>query len=307
MIVTVRSDEKATKLREALCIPHLDYRIVKDIAQPDAFDEVLKIDGVEYVIHTASPFLLDIKDIKKDLLDPAIIGTTGILSAIKKNAPSVRKVIITSSTAAIIDVNKPLDEKSVACSENVWNSITMNQALENPMFGYRASKTFAERAAWEFMEREKPSFTLTTVNPCLVFGPPLLYLNPHDNLNTSNKIIYDLITGKYKTEKMVPSTTIWVDVRDVALAHIKAIELDTAADKRLLVLGGNFSNKSIVETIRSNFPEFAEKLPGPDKEIPENLPIKYDNSSTTGILGSPNYTFSSSIVDTVKKLKEVLT
>lgn len=45
----------------------------------------------------------NVTDVKKDLLDPAIIGTTGILKAIKKNAPSVKRVVITSSFAAIVN------------------------------------------------------------------------------------------------------------------------------------------------------------------------------------------------------------
>lgn len=47
----------------------------------------------EAVIHTASPFHFNVTDIKKDLLDPAVIGTTGILHAIKKNAPTVKRIV----------------------------------------------------------------------------------------------------------------------------------------------------------------------------------------------------------------------
>jgi nucleoside-diphosphate-sugar epimerase len=39
------------------------------------------------------------------------------------------------------------------------------------MMGYRASKTFAENAAWEFVKNEKPNFTISTINPPMVFGP----------------------------------------------------------------------------------------------------------------------------------------
>lgn len=44
-------------------------------------------------------------------------------------------------------------------SEEDWNPITLAQAYENPANGYRASKTYAEKAAWEFIEKEKPNFT----------------------------------------------------------------------------------------------------------------------------------------------------
>jgi hypothetical protein len=42
---------------------------------------------------------------------------------------------------------------------------------QNPMEAYRASKTLAERAAWEFVETNKPSWDISTINPPLVFGP----------------------------------------------------------------------------------------------------------------------------------------
>jgi nucleoside-diphosphate-sugar epimerase len=56
-------------------------------------------------------------------------------------------------------------------SEKDWNPITEEQAQESIMFGYRASKTFAEKAAWEFIEKERPNFTVSTINPPMVFGP----------------------------------------------------------------------------------------------------------------------------------------
>ncbi|KAL8866990.1 MAG: hypothetical protein Q9198_008685 [Flavoplaca austrocitrina] len=96
VVTTVRSETKAQMLRDTF--PNygkdkLDFTIVPDIAEEGAFDEAVKSDPpFEWVIHTASPFHFNITDTKKDLLDPAIIGTTGILKAIKKSAPSVKRV-----------------------------------------------------------------------------------------------------------------------------------------------------------------------------------------------------------------------
>lgn len=60
MVTTVRSEDKASKLREAhpaqAASGALTVAIVPDIAQPDAFDEVVKTPGLEVVLHTASPF-----------------------------------------------------------------------------------------------------------------------------------------------------------------------------------------------------------------------------------------------------------
>ncbi len=96
-MTTVRSQEKADKIKAAhpkTSKDQLDFAIVEDIAQEGAFDEAVKSDPpFDAVIHTASPFHFNVEDTKKDLLDPAIIGTTGILKAIKKSAPSVKRVV----------------------------------------------------------------------------------------------------------------------------------------------------------------------------------------------------------------------
>lgn len=79
-------------------------------------------------------------------------------------------MVITSSFAAIVNPSKGLWPGHTYTEED-WSPLTQEEALENPTAGYRASKTFAEKAAWEFLEKEKPNFTIATINPPLVFGP----------------------------------------------------------------------------------------------------------------------------------------
>jgi nucleoside-diphosphate-sugar epimerase len=102
--------------------------------------------------------------VQKELLDPAVIGTTGILKSIKKSAPTVKRVVITSSFASIVNPSKG-NWPGHVYSEQDWNPITQEEAMENPAAGYRASKTFAEKAAWDFIEKESPNFTLATMCP----------------------------------------------------------------------------------------------------------------------------------------------
>lgn len=96
-MTTVRAQAKADKIAEAhpnTPNSKLAFAIVEDIAQEGAFDEAVKSDPpFQAVIHTASPFHFNVTDPKKDLIDPAVIGTTGILKSIKKNAPSVKQVV----------------------------------------------------------------------------------------------------------------------------------------------------------------------------------------------------------------------
>ncbi|PQE29803.1 hypothetical protein CJF32_00000453 [Rutstroemia sp. NJR-2017a WRK4] len=311
VITTVRSQQKADAIKAAhpnVPSSKLDFRIVEDIAQEGAFDECVKTSGeLEAVIHTASPFHFNVTDTKKDLLDPAIIGTTSILRAIKAYAPSVKHVVVTSSFAAILDASKG-HNPTHTYSEADWNPITLSQATENPAFGYRASKTFAEKAAWEFVEKEHPNFTLSTMNPPLVLGPIVHYLNSLSALNTSNQRVRDLMTGKCKEQIPDTGTFIWVDVRDLALAHVKAIEVPEAAGKRFFITAGYFSNKEICEIIRKNFPELESQLPGKEVkggDYPEGGLYKYDNKRTVEVLGIKFRGLEESIVDLVKSLKEV--
>ena len=298
----MRSDEKGQFLVDSHKGKKLSYVIVKDIAQEGAFDEAVKSNPpFDAVLHTASPFHFNVTNPKKDLLDPAIIGTTGILKAIKASAPSVKRVAITSSFAAIVNPNS---HKKVY-NEDVWNPVTMEEAMGDPATAYRGSKTFAERAAWDFIEKEKPNFSLSTLNPPFVFGPVVHYLNSLESTNTSNQRILGIMQGKMKDKVAPTGTFIWVDVRDIALAHVRAIELEKAAGKRFFVTAGYMSNKDLIDIIREEFPEYRSQLPEhPDSDMPKEV-YKYDNSRSIQVLGLKYRSLRECVVDTVKSLQAV--
>ena len=167
-------------------------------------------------------------------------------------------------------------------------------------------KTFAEKAAWDFVKNEKPNFDIATINPPLVLGPIVHYLNSLEAINTSNKRIRDLIQGTLK-EKLPPTGTfIWVDVRDVALAHVRAIEVPEAGGERFFVTAGYFSNKDLADIIRETYPELESKLP--PKDSPSDIPADIygiDNSKSTNVLGLKYRSLKSSVADTVKSLLAV--
>ncbi|KAI7081384.1 NAD(P)-binding protein [Hortaea werneckii] len=311
VVTTVRSQDKAKKIADNHAQygrDKLSFAIVEDIAKEGAFDEAVVSDPpFETVIHTASPFHFNVTDVQKELLDPAIIGTTGILKSIKKSAPSVKRVVITSSFASIINPYKGSWPEHTY-TETDWNPITPQQAIENPANGYRASKTFAERAAWDFLEKEKPNFSIATMCPPLVLGPIVHYLNSLDALNTSNQRVRDIMMGKAKDEIPPTGTFIWVDVRDLALCHVLAMEKEGAANKRFFITTGYFSNKEIAEIIGKNFPQYKEGLPSastPGGDYPEEGVYKIDNSNVVNTLGVKFRPLEESIVDTVKSLQAV--
>ena len=113
VVTTVRSQDKADKVKAGH--PHigkdkLDFAIVEDIAREGAFDQAVVSDPpFEAVIHTASPCHFDVTDVQKELLAPAIVGTTTMLKSIKAKAPTVKRCVITSSFAAIMDFTRSPD------------------------------------------------------------------------------------------------------------------------------------------------------------------------------------------------------
>jgi len=305
-VTTVRSDEKGQRIldnHQGVPESKLSYVIVGDIAKEGAFDEAVVSDPpFDAVVHTASPFHYNVTDPMKDLLDPAIVGTTGILKAIKARASNVKRVVITSSFASIISPKSHPE----SYSEENWNPVTMEEALEDPPTAYRASKTFAERAAWDFVKKENPNFQLATVCPPLVFGPVVHYLNSLDAINTSNARMRDMMQGKMKKTLAPTGTFIWVDVRDVAMAHVKAMELPEAAGKRFFVTAGYMTNKDIADCMRRAFPELSSQLPPEDSEsdLPKDV-FRYDNSRSVDILGLKYRSLEDCVTDTVKSLQAV--
>jgi len=264
----------------------LDFAIVKDITQSGAFDEVLQSWQFDAVLHTSSPFVLEADDPEKELLQPAIKGTTGILQSIHKFAPSVQRVVVVSSFASIIDIDKGLWPGHVY-TDDEWNPITYEKGCQNGVLGYYASKKLAEQAAWEFMHDQNPQFTLTTLCPPMVYGSPEQEISSLSKLNTSAALMYNIFDGKVEPDET--GVWLWVDVRDIALAHIRAIETDEAANQRYLVTAGTYSPQQFVDFIWRTYPEHARargvSRGTPGKLFPEGGVYTADNGKSRRQLG----------------------
>ncbi|KAH6612815.1 hypothetical protein B0J18DRAFT_441124 [Chaetomium sp. MPI-SDFR-AT-0129] len=305
VVVTVRSQEKGQRVVKSVdetVGKKVSFVVVEDIAQDGAFDEAVKSDPpFEYVIHTASPYQTKWEDPVKDCLDPAIKGTTGILKSIHAYAPTVKRVVITSSSAAILK----RENHPKSYNESSWSEVTEEQALDGRNT-YRASKKFAELAAWDFKAKESPLFDLATINNTYTFGPIPRSLASLNTLNTSNHRIRDLVQGGMR--EAVPATSplfTFVDVRDVALAHVRAMAVPEAAGKRFYIVGGFFSNARIAEIVRSNFPDLAAKVLPPKEQVKDDFPEDHwtpDTTRSKTVLGLKYTSLEKTVVDTVASI-----
>ena len=241
---TVRSLKKEKDLLPLRALPGAAERlelVEADLLEAGAFEAAAQ--GCDAVLHTASPYVLDAKDPQKDLVLPAVNGTVNVLAACAK-ASAVKRVVVTSSMAAVTD--EP--ESDHVLTEADWN---VKSSLERNPYYY--SKTLAERAAWDFVAKEKPGFDLVTINPFLVIGPQ------HSGaVNTSNQLFVDLRKGTYPG--VMNLTWGFVDVRDVADAHVRAIETKGAAG-RYLTAGETIAMRAVVDLLNENGWAKGNKVP----------------------------------------------
>ncbi|KAI1186429.1 3-beta hydroxysteroid dehydrogenase/isomerase family protein [Nemania serpens] len=275
-----------------------------------AFDSaVISNPPFDAVVHCASPYHFNAKthDEIAHLIGTAVEGTTGILKAIKTHAPSVKRVIITSSYAAMVDYGKPLPH---VYTEADWNPITQEQAYSSAPFAYLASKTFAEKAAWDFVREHEPNFTLTTLNPPMVYGPVIHALSGLESINTSNARFVSLLKGSPSTPCPPTVNYLFVDVRDLSLAHVLALEKAEAANQRFLVTAGNYSNAEIAQVIGEEYPEYKGRMPIGEAlksgERPATGVNGYDNRKSIDVLGMQYRPLKESVVGVVDSIKGML-
>lgn len=196
---------------------------------------------------------------------------------------------------------------------------------KNPLFGYCAAKTLAEKAAWKFLEDNKTSFDMTVINPDVVIGPMLHNVSTPEKINETNRItIYNFLDGTTTGVEawglpfyhfvwlrwffLEPSTDVWqVDVRDVSRAHVLSLDSPAASNQRVALVDGLVTPQLVVNIIRKNFPELKSKVPegNPSKIVPDGIELSRWNNEKSYQVFEKDWTYrdlETSVVDTVKDI-----
>ena len=174
----------------------------------------------EYIMHIASPFVIEEPKNENDLIEPALEGTLRALNAANRN--KIKKFILTSSMASVA-----YGHKAEICNKNNWTDTSKNVGA------YVRSKTIAERAAWEFIKDNNVSFPLTTIHPGMVFGP----LISNEIRGASVNLIANMMSGKFPALPDIYFTI--VDVRDIAKLHVDSLQNQNSNNKRILATSEN--------------------------------------------------------------------
>eukprot|EP01124_Arcella_intermedia_P033552 TRINITY_DN806_c0_g1_i1.p1 TRINITY_DN806_c0_g1~~TRINITY_DN806_c0_g1_i1.p1 ORF type:complete len:476 (-),score=143.48 TRINITY_DN806_c0_g1_i1:37-1410(-) len=240
---TVRSKDPA-KVKHLLAIQEKvggDLELFEaDLNKEFSFNSAFK--DVDYIMHVASPFVVTVQDPQKDLVDPAVLGTLSVLRA-AAFSPSVKRIVLTSSMAAITDSPDRI------LTEEIWNE--KSNLKRNP---YYYSKVLAEKAAWKYVEENKPGYDLVTICPHFVWGP-----SHAPSPNESLKVLASFLSGEFPMIMNIDFG--FVDVRDVARAHYQAT-ITPSASGRYICFGKKKSMRQIVEILKGLVdPKYAKGLP----------------------------------------------
>ncbi|WZY97315.1 hypothetical protein YC2023_069644 [Brassica napus] len=220
-----------------------------DLLEDCSFEQA--IEGCDAVFHTASPVKFIVTDPQTELIDPAVKGTLNVLNTCKKTS-SVKRVIVTSSTAAVLVRQPPLEP----------NDVVDETFFSDPNLWYPLSKTLAENVAWQFAKDNGMDMGKNPFN-CRYYS--------------------------------------FVDVRDVALAHVKALETPSA-NGRYIISGPSVTINHIKETMRELFPKLCiDDTNGEGLMDGVNCTICVDKVKNLGVEFTP---LKSSLRDTIISLKE---
>ena len=235
---TVRSPSDEAKTGHLRRLGDVEL-VAADLSLPGSFDSAVA--DCEFVLHTASVVVLSAKDGQREIVDPSVNGTRNVIDACAKSS-SVRRVVQTSSVAAILDSEIPISHRF---TEADWNESATVKDLP-----YDVSKRQAERVARSMVDElpDGQRFELTAINPSFVLGPVMNRVH----LRTSPSMIRTLLRRQYPA---TPNLALGiVDVREVATAHVNALEAERISP-RYICHHETWSMPEIADALRAAYPK----------------------------------------------------
>ncbi|XP_042517375.1 anthocyanidin reductase ((2S)-flavan-3-ol-forming)-like [Macadamia integrifolia] len=258
---TVRDPDNKKKVSHLLELQSSgDLKLFKaDLTDEGSFDDAFA--GCDVVFHLATPVHFGSQDPENDMIKPAIQGALNVLKACVKSK-TVKRVVMTSSAAAVSINNST--ETGLVMDEKCWTDVDFLASEKPPTWGYPASKTLAEKAAWKFAEENK--IDLVTIIPCLMAGPAITPDVPSSiclamSLLTGNEF---LINGMKGMQILSGSISI-THVEDVVRAHVFLAEKESASG-RYNCCGVNTCVTELAKFLSIRYPQY--KVPTDFGEFP---------------------------------------
>lgn len=238
-----------------------------------------------------------------DLSKPAHIGTLRILEAAEK-APSVKKVVLCSSLAAITTFDTCFGDDINGVTYNA-NSRTPDSYYEPikpaPVEHYFAGKTWALNATDEFVKKGL-HFDVINIIPSSVLGRCEIATTPQELMATSNVRALAIAIGK----ELDPVPTSCVSVDDMAKLHIDVLNMKTG---KYHTFGAGIQmsfEEEEAEVIRKHFPDAIEKGIFPMTGKEPDRPVLFDCSATESFSGWIFKPFEDQVKDVAEQHLELV-
>ena len=300
VVGTVRSEAKGNWL--ARRFPGFKYEIVDLSPSADGnespFTKVFKAHPeIKYVIHAASPVSNHQDNFYKNIFVPAVEGTKYVLQAAHEHGPNIKKFVYTSSIAAAINLGS--DPGNQLLTEASWNPISndpeeLDKSWNN---AYSASKTYAERAVWEFKETVKPKFSISTFLFPFVYGPPIHDVT-YETLGSSISSAKQLIDLPKDTKVITTLVPFNIDVRDVARSHVQSLSNPEFDDTRSVLAANIADGQLIADILHKHRPiDAADLAVGTPGAYYTPTDLKFDFSKTNARLGFKFIPLEKTILD----------
>ena len=256
------------------------------------------------IVHVAAPLLDNPAhtDYDRDFLQPSVAGNRALLQSAHKHAPTVKSIVVTGSVNAST-TGSPDELNAGPLTDKTWLPITQEQARaqNNPYISYCSGKKEGELAIWEFVKSASPKYSVTVLLPALIFGPPIHAVkNGVKGLNYSCNVVYGLFNG---SSEEVPATTFpsYIDVRDLADAHVRALTEAKVANKRLNIGGLDMTYSDMVRAM-AKLPEVQGRLPRESGEDKKVVKARIVADEANGALKMKYRSLEETMADTVKRL-----
>nr|ADD51354.1 anthocyanidin reductase [Theobroma cacao] len=263
---TVRDPDNQKKIPHLVTLQKLgDLKIFRaDLTDEGSLD--VPIAGCDLVFHVATPVNFASQDPENDMIKPAIQGVLNVLKACAK-AKTVKRVVLTSSAAAVsINTLKGTD---LVLTEKDWTDVEFLSSAKPPTWGYPASKTLAEKAAWKFAQEN--NIDLITVIPSLMTGPSLTPDVPSSiGLATSLLSGNEFLVNALKGMQMLSGSISITHVEDVCRAHVFLAEKESASG-RYICCAVNSSVPELAKFLNQRYPEF--KVPTDFGDFPSKAKL----------------------------------
>lgn len=213
--------------------------------------------------------------------------------------------MITSSFASVVDINRKGPPFFTYTGKD-WNPLSYTEAIDpasSAVVAYRGSKKFAELEAWKFLESEKPKFDIVTLCPPMTFGPVANPVHKAQDLNESNSMLWKIAEGA----KPLPVTRVpfWIDVRDLAQAHVEALLRPEASNKRYIPASPEYFSYSLAANIMLDVFPWTRGQVSEEAEQPIDDSHGVDGDDVATELGIQYRSFKDTVVALVSQVQEL--